>query len=101
MRKALVKVRDEAAAVLEENAGRYTLTYFDGYSGGPVSLALPPRDEPYPFDRFPAFFDGLLPEGWMLEATLCGLKVERGDYMGQLLSLGGNTVGDVTVETMT
>ncbi|MFT5516934.1 MAG: serine/threonine-protein kinase HipA [Rhodothermales bacterium] len=59
---------------------------------------MPVRNEPYRFDRFPAFFDGLLPEGWQLDALLRARKLDRTDYMGQLLSVGADTVGDVTVE---
>lgn len=98
MRKALVKVQGEAAAVFEENASGYTLMYQEGYHGGPVSLTMPVRAEPYRFDTFPPFFDGLLPEGWQLDALLRTMKLDRKDFMGQLLSVGADTVGDVTVE---
>lgn len=98
MRKALVKVQGVVAAVLEENAAGYILTYEGGYQGGPVSLTMPVRVEPYQFDTFPPFFDGLLPEGWQLDALLRTMKLDRRDFMGQLLSVGADTVGDVTVE---
>ncbi|NNE70211.1 MAG: toxin HipA [Rhodothermales bacterium] len=98
MRKALVRVQGEAAAVFEEAAAGYTMTYLAGYRGGPVSLTMPVTEEPYRFDSFPPFFDGLLPEGWQLDALLRTMKLDRRDYMGQLLSVGADTVGDVTVE---
>ncbi len=100
MRKALVRVQGKYAATLEERAEGYTLTYRENYVDGPVSLTLPVRTEPYQFDRFPPFFDGLLPEGWQLDALLRAAKLDRTDYMGQLLRVGADTVGDVTVEVM-
>jgi len=58
---------------------------------------MPVREEPYRFDRFPPFFDGLLPEGWQLEALLRQAKLDRFDFMGQLRIVGHDAVGAVTV----
>lgn len=81
-----------------EGRGVHTFSYAPGYDGAPVSLALPVRAEPYRFDRFPPFFDGLLPEGWQLEALLRQAKLDRSDLFGQLLAVGADPVGAVTVE---
>ena len=99
MRTADVLVHGRPAGRLaEEDSGRaYAFTYGPGYDGPPVSLTLPVRAEPYRFDRFPPFFDGLLPEGWQLEALLRRAKLDRHDRMGQLLAVGADTVGAVTV----
>jgi serine/threonine-protein kinase HipA len=99
MRTAEVYVHDQFAGhLLEEEPSRaYTFAYAPGYVGPPASLTLPVRDEPYAFDRFPPFFDGLLPEGWQLEALLKRAKLDRHDRMGQLLAVGADTVGAVTV----
>ena len=75
----------------------YAFSYEPGYESTPVSLTMPVRSEPYRFEQFPPFFDGLLPEGWQLEALLKHRKLDRTDYMGQLLAVGGDTVGAVTV----
>ena len=99
MRTADVLAHGELAGYLiEEEWGRvYTFKYVPGYAGPPVSLTLPVRDESYSFRRFPPFFDGLLPEGWQLEALLKRAKLDRPDRMGQLLAVGQDTVGAVTV----
>jgi serine/threonine-protein kinase HipA len=100
MREALVLMHGVAAAVLTEGDGRreYRLTYRAGYEGPPVSLALPVRTEPYVFDGFPPFGDGLLPEGLQLEALLRAVKLDRDDCFAQLLAVGGDLVGAVTIE---
>ena len=58
------------------------------------------RTEPYQFGGFPAFFDGLLPEGEMLEGLLRQHKIDAHDRLAQLLVVGGDLVGAVTVEAM-
>ena len=63
-----------------------------------MSLTLPVRPAPYEFETFPAFFDGLLPEGLNLEALLKLAKLDAGDCFGQLVTVGGDLVGAVTVE---
>ena len=88
------------AGVLEElKANReYRFVYDDGYAGPPISLTMPIGQRVHEFSRFPAFFDGLLPEGEMLEGLLRQRKIDRSDYFAQLMAVGGELVGAVTVE---
>lgn len=98
MKSAAVLVSGiKAATLIEHSSSDYELRYEPGYEGLPVSLALPKRDEPYRFTSFPAFFDGLLPEGFQLEALLKQKKINRHDYFSQLLAVGQDLVGAVTV----
>ena len=100
-RAAAVRVHGVRAGVLlEREGGRFSFVYDAGYGGPPVSLTMPVREAPYDYDRFPPFFDGLLPEGWQLEALLRQAKLDKGDLMGQLLAVGPDTVGAVTVEPL-
>ncbi len=98
-KRAVVFVDGVRAGVFEElEAGRsYVLSYDDGYAGAPVSLTMPPREEPYVFRSFPPFFDGLLPEGFQLEALLRSRKIDKDDFFSQLLAVGSDLVGNVTV----
>jgi serine/threonine-protein kinase HipA len=98
MRRARVDVMGQRAGVLEEQTpGRYVFRYAEAYSGPPVSLALPVAQREFVFAVFPPFFEGLLPEGAMLEGLLRQCKIDRADLFGQLLAVGGDTVGAVTV----
>jgi serine/threonine-protein kinase HipA len=98
MRRAQIDVMGQRAGVLEESApGRYRFRYDDAYSGPPVSLSLPVSKREFVFEVFPPFFEGLLPEGAMLEGLLRQCKIDRTDLFGQLLAVGGDTVGAVTV----
>jgi len=88
----------EPAAILQEGAeGRYLLIYDEGYAGPPISLTMPVREREFGFDRFPPFFEGLLPEGVMLEGLLRQNKLDRTDLFAQLLAVGADMVGAVTV----
>ena len=86
------------AGILSEHGTAYVFHYDPAYSGPPVSLTMPVRAEPYRYSTFPAVFDGLLPEGWQLEGLLRRAKLDRTDQMGQLLVVGGDLVGAVSVE---
>ena len=100
MRSALIYVHGYPAGRLLEEIPhqRYVFTYLSDYSGPAVSLRMPVAGQEFVFDRFPPFFDGLLPEGWLLESLLRREKLDRSDSMGQLLIVGGDTVGAVTAE---
>ncbi len=100
-RRARVLVHAEPAAVLEDlGNGRYRLTYDPGYCGEPVSLALPVAGARYEFNAFPPFFDGLLPEGRQLDGLLRQAKLDARDYFGQIVTVGADLVGAVTVEAL-
>src|SRR5438105_3667149 len=102
MRKARVFVNDIAAGILEElSPHQYRFTYDADYHGAPVSLAMPLEKLSYEFNTFPPFFEGLLPEGIMLEALLRKYKLDKNDYFSQLIKVGQDMVGAVTVEEIT
>lgn len=101
MRKALVLVNRVQAGILEElENGRYQFSYFPDYQGAPVSLTMPCAAKTFEFNTFPPFFEGLLPEGVMLDALLRKAKLDKTDYLGQLIKVGDDVVGAVTIEEM-
>lgn len=101
MRKAQVFVNQVEAGVLEElDDGKYKFTYLANYQDAPVSLTMPLMDKIYEFNQFPPFFEGLLPEGMMLEALLRKYKIDRNDYFRQLIKVGQDVVGTVTIKEL-
>jgi len=76
---------------------KFRFSYSPDYAGPPISQTMPVRIESFEFDDFPPFFDGLLPEGFQLEALLRQRKLDRNDCFGQLLLVGADTVGAVSV----
>lgn len=82
---------------LERN-NKYKFNYIETYNGPPISLTLPTKQKEYLFEKFPPFFEGLLPEGIQLEALLRKTKIDRNDLFSILLLTGKDLVGSVTVE---
>ncbi|NIM14859.1 MAG: toxin HipA [Candidatus Aminicenantes bacterium] len=100
MRKAEVSMHGVKAGVLEEieKEKKYIFTYDDEYTGDPISLTMPLQNKRYEFDLFPPVFEGLLPEGIQLEGLLRINKIDAHDFFSQLVSVGGDMVGAVTVK---
>lgn len=98
MRTARVHVSGIYAGELrEEGPAHFVFEYAPEYAGAPVSLTMPVAARRFEYDRFPPFFDGLLPEGSRLAAVLRIAKLDATDYLGQLLAVGADLVGHVTV----
>jgi serine/threonine-protein kinase HipA len=100
MRKASVFVDGYLAGELHEmkRGTHYRFVYKEDYKGPSVSLEMPTIARIYEYDCFPPFFEGLLPEGIMLEGLLRQAKIDRNDLLSQLIAVGGDLVGNVTVE---
>lgn len=99
MRKANVYNHGiQAGVLIETDEGTYRFEYDEHYSGPPISLTMPVSTGVFEYSDFPPFFDGLLPEGVMLAALLKTVKLDVSDYFGQLVTVGADLVGSVTVE---
>lgn len=101
MRKAVVYLHGKKAGVLTEvSLVEYYFEYDDQYEGEAISLTMPVGQKKYIYKSFPPFFEGLLPEGIMLEGLLRIAKIDRKDYFSQLVATGADLVGAVTVKSM-
>ena len=100
MRAAKIYVNNHQAGILSEVEflKKYAFEYLEGYAGEPISLTMPLSEEIFEFDFFPPFFEGLLPEGYQLDGLLESANINHYDHMSQLLAVGGDLVGNVTVE---
>jgi len=98
MRKIILKIHNEIAAILQEKEDGFRLEYKENYEGDPLSLALPKEKKVYEFTEFPPFLDGLLPEGIQLEALLQKYKIDANDFLSQIILVGEDLVGAITVE---
>ena len=100
MRKAKVFVKGiEAGILMEISQGReYKFEYLEGYKGLEVSRTMMPHARMYSYDKFPPFFEGLLPEGIQLDGLLKIKKIDKGDLFSQLMAVGDELVGVITLE---
>jgi serine/threonine-protein kinase HipA len=99
-RKANVYFKNRLAGQLHETDHGYVFQYDPAYlaHGQPISLGLPLRPEPYESEKLPAFFEGLLPEGWYLEIVSKVLKVDPADRFAVLLATCRDCIGAVSIE---
>ena len=103
LRKAQVFYKNELAGYITETQNGYTFQYNHEFlkKNIPISMSLPPREEPYHSNELFPFFKGLLPEGWYLNIVSATQKVDSKDSFGLLLaSTSGDTIGAVTVIRM-
>ena len=100
-RIAHIYVHEAFAGILKETETGYEFAYAAEYldSGdvAPVSLTLPLRREPYQSNVMFPFFDGLIPEGWLLDVVTETWKVNPRDRMGLLLVSCRDCIGNVSV----
>ena len=100
-RKADIYVHETKAGVLEETETGYRFQYEPEYvlqeNAESVSLTLPLQEEAYESQVLFPFFDGLIPEGWLLDVVEETWKVNPKDRMGLLLVSCRDTIGHVSV----
>ena len=97
MRRSEIYLYDKLAGHLTEDERGYHFQYLIDYQGEPVSLTMPVRQEPYISKMLHPFFDGLIPEGWLLEIAEKNWKLNPRDRMGLLLACCRDTIGAVSV----
>ena len=102
LRQAGVYVRDRFAGLIQETDEGYCFSYdpvyLDAENASAVSLTLPLRAEPYTSRTLFSFFDGLIPEGWLLHAVSRNWKIDLYDRFGLLLVACRDCIGCVTVQ---
>ena len=100
-RTAYVYVREIFAGVLKETDEGYSFTYDKKYLESPnathVSLTLPKQKEEYTSKTLFAFFDGLIPEGWLLNVVTHNWKLNPNDRFGILLVACKDPIGNVSI----
>ncbi len=100
-RTAYIYVNDIFVGLLSETENGYIFSYDHDYISSknpkPVSLTLPITDEPYISNTLFPFFDGLIPEGWLLSVVLKNWKIDPKDRFGILLVACKDGIGNVSV----
>ncbi len=104
MRKAAIKFEDQLAGWLTQDEHGYHFVYDHVYAtlpnARPVSLTLPLREATYTSNVLFPFFDGLIPEGWLLDIAEKNWKLNPRDRMGLLLACCKDCIGAVSVEAV-
>ncbi len=101
MKQAHVFVNDHLAGILTEDDAGYEFRYASHYlmqeRAQAVSLTLPLSDKPYRDKVLFPFFDGLIPEGWLLDIAELSWKISSRDRFSLLLACCKDCIGNISV----
>ena len=101
MKRAEVYYKNSLAGILTETDAGYEFCYIKDYLGSknaePVSLTLPLTDTVYHSNVLFPFFDGLIPEAWLLDIALRNTDISYLDRMSLLLLCCKDCIGAVSV----
>lgn len=101
MRQAQIFRKNTLAGLLTEDGGEYTFRYNREYlattDAVAISLTLPLQEEVFTSPVLFPFFDGLIPEGWLLDVALRNTDISVLDRMSLLLLCCKECIGSVSV----
>ncbi len=101
MRQGKVYCSGVSCGTITEDENGYTFVYDADYLASadvqPVSLTLPLQTKPYTSNILFPFFDGLIPEGWLLDIAQNNWKINPGDRMSLLLACCKDCIGAVSI----
>ncbi len=104
MKKARVYMYGQLAGMLSEDEHGYHFKYDELYlnteSSEPISLTLPLDTKEYQSNILFPFFDGLIPEGWLLDIAQKSWKLNPRDRMEILLHTCQDCIGAVSIEAI-
>jgi len=100
-RSGNVYLKNVFCGVVSETDAGYTFVYNKEYlaqkDAEAVSLTLPLTEKIFQSKTLFAFFDGLIPEGWLLDLAEKNWKINYKDRMGLLLTCCKDCIGAVSV----
>jgi len=104
MKQAKIYLNDSFCGILTENEDGFHFMYDKDYLANPNSVAISPTmpltDKPYFKEMIFPVFDGLIPEGWLLEIASSSWKIDPRDRMSLLLSCCKDCIGNISVKPM-
>ena len=103
MKKGLVYCNDLfCGTIIQDDDNKfifeYTLDWFNDESKPAISLTMPKTQKIYQSDILFPFFDGLIPEGYLLELAIRSFGIKANDRMTLLLKTCNNPIGNVSVK---
>lgn len=103
MRKGKVFYKEHFAGIITEtDEGEFVFQYDEHYVAAfPkafITFSMPVANKLYTDKRLFPFFEGLIPEGWLLDIASANWKINKNDRMGLLLACCGNCIGAVSIQ---
>ena len=93
-----------AGILTETNEGHFIFQYDEQYVNDHpdqfLTFTMPVIKYPYHDKHLFSFFEGLIPEGWLLDIAKTHYKINLNDRMGLLLACCQNCIGAVSVKPL-
>ena len=102
MKTARVYKYDKWAGILTEDENgyhfRYEKSYLEQTNPEAISVTFPITNDQYDSKILFPFFDGLIPEGWLLDIAQKNWKLNPRDRMSILLKTCHDCIGAVSIQ---
>ncbi|NWO05537.1 MAG: HipA N-terminal domain-containing protein [Alteromonadaceae bacterium] len=101
--KALVKMNNQPAGILEREGTTVRFQYNENYlklRQPALSISLPLRSEPFEQEGLPAYFSGLVSEGWLKRIQSKEQHIDPNDDFALLVHNGEDLPGAITIELL-
>lgn len=104
MKQAGIYVNDAFCGILTEDEEGFHYCYDKGYlampGAVPVSPTMPLQEQPYDKEMMFPVFDGLIPEGWLLDIASSSWKIDPRDRMSLLMACCKDCIGNISVKPL-
>ena len=104
MKQADIYVNDVFCGVLTEDEEGYHFFYTKEYlarnDATPISPTMPLTEQQYDKEMMFPVFDGLIPEGWLLDIASTSWKIDPRDRMSLLMACCKDYIGNISVKPL-
>ena len=101
MKQARIYIQELFCGILTEDEEGYHFSYDTRYLNSkdalPLSPTMPLTSEAYEKEMMFPVFDGLIPEGWLLDIASNTWKIDPRDRMSLLMACCKDCIGDISV----
>ena len=104
MKQAGIYVNDIFCGILTEDEEGFHFAYNADYLARPdaaaVSPTMPLTGQAYEKEMMFPVFDGLIPEGWLLDIASSSWKIDPRDRMSLLMACCKDCIGNISVKPL-
>ena len=104
MKQAGIYVNDVFCGILTEDEEGYQFSYEKGSlakkGAAPISPTMPLTEQQYDKEMMFPVFDGLIPEGWLLDIASTSWKIDPRDRMSLLMACCKDCIGNISVRPL-
>lgn len=102
MKQAEIYVNDLFCGILTEDEEGFHFAYDKEFLSSPDAVAISPTmpltEKPYFKEMMFPVFDGLIPEGWLLDIASSSWKIDARDRMSLLMACCKDCIGNISVK---